>query len=614
MIKQNLKRLLFSLITILFSAQLNAQLPSLSDTIKIEEVVVTGTPVKVNRNNVPMAVSVVTNTQIEESRESALLPVLNGRVPGLFVTERGITGFGVANGSAGQISIRGVGGSPTTGVLMLIDGHPQFMGIMGHPLSDSYVSSDADRVEVIRGPASVLYGTNAMGGVINIITKKQIHEGVHGNARVSYGSENTQKYMGAVGFNKNRFSSYFSLNHDQTDGHRPNSDFKITNGYFKTGYSFNEHFHATADFSLADYEAGDPGPDTLNAKTGERIDITRGYGAITLQNEFEKVTGSLKLFYNFGEHNITDGFHSTDNNFGLNFYEAFRFFEGNTITAGADFNQYGGMAENIKAMNGKGIVFADTAVNETGIYTFIQQTFLEKITLNAGIRFQSHSIYGNQWIPSAGFAWSFNEQTTWKGSVSKGFRSPTIRELFLWGPNPALDPESIISYETGLSRWFFNGKMNAEITVYHLNGDNLIITVPQKGLQNAGKVNNTGIELAVNATPAKNLELNATYSYINMENPVYATPEHHLFLNATYNLKKWQLNANIQQISNLDNDASAVVNLESYTLLNAKISYQLLNGLKLFASGENLLSQDYQVNRYYTMPGATVFGGVSFSF
>jgi iron complex outermembrane receptor protein len=404
------------------------------------------------------------------------------------------------------------------------------------------------------------------------------------------------------------------LNHDQTDGHRPNSDFKITNGYFKAGYSFNEHFHATADFSLADYEAGDPGPDTLNAKTGERIDITRGYGAFTLQNEFDKVSGSLKLFYNFGEHNITDGFHSTDNNFGLNFYEAFSLFKGNTITAGADFNQYGGMAENVKAMNGKGIVFADTAVNETGVYTFIQQKFLEKITLNAGIRFQNHSIYGNQWIPSAGFAWNFNELTTWKGSISKGFRSPTIRELFLWGPNPTLDPESIISYETGLSKWFFSNKINAEVTIYHLSGDNLIIMVPQKGLQNAGEVNNTGVELAVNAAPAKNLELNATYSYINMENPVYATPEHHLFLNATYQLKKWQLNANIQQISNLDNDASAVVNLESYTLLNAKISYNLLKGLNLFASGENLFSQDYQVNRYYTMPGATVFGGVSYSF
>ena len=145
---------------------------SVLDTVRIEEVVVTGSPVKVNRNSIPMAVSVIGREQLEESGASALLPVLNGKVPGLFVTERGVTGFGVAAGSAGQISIRGVGGSPTTGVLMLIDGHPQFMGIMGHPLPDAYVASDAERVEVIRGPASILYGSNAMGGVVNIITKK----------------------------------------------------------------------------------------------------------------------------------------------------------------------------------------------------------------------------------------------------------------------------------------------------------------------------------------------------------------------------------------------------------------------------------------------------------
>lgn len=584
------------------------------DTIKIEEIVVTGTPVKVNRNNVPMAVSVVTKTQIEESEESALLPVLNGRVPGLFVTERGVTGFGVATGSAGQISIRGVGGNPTTGVLMLIDGHPQFMGIMGHPLPDSYVASDAERVEVIRGPASVLYGTNAMGGVINIITKKQDNSGVHGNARVSYGSFNTQKYMGALGYKANKFSSYVSVNHDQTDGHRPDSDFKITNGYAKTGYSFNDHFYATADFSLAAYEAADPGPDTLNAKPGFNIDITRGYGSFMLQNEFEKASGSLKLFYNFGEHDITDGFHSTDNNFGVNWFESFRFFEGNTITTGVDYNNYGGMAENLKAMNGKGVVFADTSVTELGAYGFVQQTLLEKLTLNAGIRFQNHSVYGDQWIPSAGFALKLGELTTWKGSASKGFRSPTLRELYLWGPNPALNPETIVNYETGVSRWFFSNKMNAEITVYTLSGDNLIITVPNKGLQNAGEVNNTGVELSVNAAPAKNLELNATYSYISMETPVYATPESHLFLSATYKLKKWQANASLQQVSDLDNDPSPVVNLESYTLLNARLTYNLLKGLKLHVSGENLLSQEYQVNRYYTMPGATVFGGVNFVF
>jgi outer membrane receptor protein involved in Fe transport len=100
--------------------------------------------------------------------------------------------------------------------------------------------------------------------------------------------------------------------------------------------------------------------------------------------------------------------------------------------------------------------------------------------------------------------------------------------------------------------------MNAELTVYALNGDNLIITVPNQGLQNSGEVNNTGIEVAINAEPAKNLTLNATYSYIHMENPVYATPEHHLYLNAVYRIKKMQLSANIQQITNLDNDPSPV--------------------------------------------------------
>lgn len=175
---------------------------SLNDTIRIKEVVVTGSPVKVSRNNIPMSVSVLKRHQIAESDESALLPILNGRIPGLFVTERGVTGFGVAQGSAGQISMRGIGGSPTTGVLMLIDGHPQFMGIFGHPLPDSYVASDVERVEVIRGPGSVLYGTNAMGGVINIITKKQDSDGVNANARMMIGSYNTQKYRGSVGYKK----------------------------------------------------------------------------------------------------------------------------------------------------------------------------------------------------------------------------------------------------------------------------------------------------------------------------------------------------------------------------------------------------------------------------
>ena len=614
--KIQLTSLLFFVTIFFISENVGAQMHFLTDdTIQIDEVVITGTPIKVSKNSVPMAVSVVNRTQIEETDESAILPVLNGRVPGLFVTERGVTGFGVAAGSAGQISIRGIGGSPTTGVLMLIDGHPQFMGIMGHPLPDSYVASDVERVEVIRGPASILYGSNAMGGVINIITKKQSTEGFHGNARLMYGSYNTQKYMASGGFKRNKLSSFISINRDKTDGHRPNSDFEINNGYIKLGYDISSHFYASTDVSLAAFKAADPGPDLAEAGPGERINILRGYWAFTLQNEFEKSSGAFKAFYNFGEHEITDGFHSNDFNYGLNFYESLKLFDGNNITLGIDLMNYGGMAENVKAMGGKGIQFADSSITETGVYGFVQQSLSKKMLINGGIRYQNHSVYGGQWIPSIGFAVNFNKQTAWKGTVSKGFRSPTMRELFMWGPNPNLDPETVMNYETGISKTFFSQKLSAELTLFLVNADNLIVNVgPPNGYLNTGEISNKGIEFALNAEPAKNLTINATYSYINMKNVVYATPEHHLFLNTHYRINKLQLMASIQQVSNLDNDPSPAVNQESYTVLNAKATYNLLKNLKFFVSGENLLGAEYEVNRYYTMPGATFFSGLNFSF
>ncbi len=601
------------LITLLFYTNESVK-ANVIDTVKVEEVVVTGSHIRVNRNNVPMAVSVVGRSQIEESNESALLPVLNGRVPGLFVTERGVTGFGVAAGSAGQISIRGIGGSPTTGVLMLIDGHPQFMGIMGHPLPDSYVASDAERVEVIRGPASILYGSNAMGGVINIITKRQSNEGLNGNARLSYGSYNTQKYMASAGYRSNGFSTFVSGNHDRTDGHRDHSDFKIYNGYVKLGYEFNDHLWINTDLSMAAFDAADPGPDTLNSAFGERIDITRGYWSLSLQNEFEQLSGALKLFYNFGEHDITDGFHSNDHNYGFNLYESLKLFKGNNITVGVDYMNYGGLAENLLAMNGNGIVFADTTVNETGVYGFIQQDLNNRLILNAGIRRNSHSVYGSRWIPSAGFAWNLTGDATLKGNVSQGFRSPTIRELFLWGPNPELDPETIVNYEAGISSYFFNRMLNAEVTLYRIKGDNLIIMVPMQGLRNAGDINNKGIELQIQAQPSRTLKVEGTYSYINMKNPVFATPKHHLFLSAHYTLDKVHLMASLQQISGLDSDPTPAVETQNYSLLTAKAVYVINKNLKWYVSGENLLNETYAVNRYYTMPGTTIFSGLNISF
>ena len=581
------------------------------DTINLDEVVVTGTSVKVNRNNIPMAVSIVNTEQIKQSNETSLLPILNGRIPGLFVTQRGIMGFGVSAGAAGQISVRGVGGSPTTGVLMLIDGHPQFMGIFGHPLPDSYVASDVERVEVIRGPASILYGSNAMGGVINIITKKQEKEGLQANAHFMYGSYDTRKYMGSAGFKKGKISLFASVNHDQTDGHRPNSDFKITNGYIKAGYEINENIDFTSDLSLAGFNAKDPGPDTLNANTGNSLDIKRGYWSMTINNNYEKYSGTVKLFYNFGEHKISDGFHSNDRNYGVNIYEAARLFEGNSLTVGADYLIYGGKAEN-EIYNS---FITDTTVHDAGFYIFVQQKIFEGFSINSGIRLQDHSVYGRKLIPAGGFSWRVGSLTTWKSSVARGFRSPTIRELFIWNHNVDLDPETIMNYETGIIQNIPAIRLKLELTGFTVKGNNMIITVPMKGLQNAGKVSNTGIEFSASAKPTENLSLDLTYSYIGMKYPVYATPRHNLFGSTNYSFRKFRFALSAQYIDHLDTDPlPGKESYQTYLLIDSKVSFNLQKWCEMFVSGENLLNQEYENNIYYPMPGITFFGGVKLGF
>ena len=148
---KNLKYIILSNL-IAISSALPLWAESRMDSLSINDIVVTGTRNQTDIRYLPLTISTVNRSQIENRYEQSLLPLLTEQVPGLFVTERGIMGYGLSTGSAGGIKIRGIGGSPTTDVLILIDGHPQFMGLMGHSLADTYLSQFADRVEIVRGP------------------------------------------------------------------------------------------------------------------------------------------------------------------------------------------------------------------------------------------------------------------------------------------------------------------------------------------------------------------------------------------------------------------------------------------------------------------------------
>lgn len=605
--------------------------------INLQGVVVSANKIQVNRNSVPLSISVIDREEIEASSESALLPVLSQRVPGLFVTQKGITGFGVNDGSAGTVNIRGVGQGNK--VLMLFDGQPQWAGIFGHALPDTYVASDVERVEVIRGPGSLMYGSNAMGGVVNIITRHHKQEGRRTQARIMYGSYNTQKYMVNNGYNIGNFSSFISLNHDRTDGHRPNSKFHITNGFANLGYKINEHYRVTGDLSLAKFKTQNPGE--IDAPVLDYlVDVLRGTTSFALENHHEKTSGALRVFYNWGNHEVNDGyepggtprsylFRSDDHNTGVLLYQSFRLVEGNTFTAGIDYKNWGGHAWN-DSINGKKGELIDKSVNEVAGYVIMQQDLFDMLSINAGVRYEHNSVFGGEWVPQAGLTVRPFDGNVIRASFSKGFRSPNIREMYMWGAaNDELKPENMLNYEVAVGQSFLDGRLYGEVTAFFIDGKNMIESVsvvpgqtyPMKN-RNVGTFTNKGIELEGRYQILRNLSMDMNYSYLHTSKALLAAPAHKLNVGATYSPGRFTFNANVQSVYDLyvrlENPANKISEVkENYTVLNARAAYRFGSrdkGLNLFVKGENLTATRYTINYGFPMPKAVFMGGIDVTF
>lgn len=595
--------------------------------IRLKGVVVSANKIKVNRNSVPLSISVLERSEIEASSESALLPVLSERVPGLFVTQKGITGFGVSTGSAGEINIRGVGQGNK--VLVLFDGQPQWAGVFGHSLPDTYVASDVERVEVIRGPGSLLYGSNAMGGVVNILTRQHTRAGRRTQARVMYGSYNTQKYMINNGYNIGKFSSFISLNHDRTDGHRPDSKFHITNGFAKLGYAIDTHYNVTADVSLAKFKNENPGLVT-DPLIDNDMDILRGTTSFALENQYDKTSGAFRAFFNWGNHDINDGyhlggqpldyrFHSDDHNAGILLYQSFRLVKGNSFTVGVDYKNWGGKARN-DTLSGGRKQLVDKTVNEVAGYLIAQQDLFDRISLNAGVRYEHNSTFGGEWVPQAGVTVRPFEGNTIKASLSKGFRSPTIKEMYMFTPqNPDLKPERMMNYEVSVGQLLLDGNLSAELTAFFIDGENMIEVVKADGHvknMNTGTFTNKGIEFEARYQICPNLSVDMNYSYLHTSKPLLAAPAHKLFAGAMYSPGRFSFYMNVQSIFDLYIN-TATRTKEDYTVLNAKASYRFGTsdkGLSLFVKGENLTAARYSINEGFPMPKAVFMGGFDVTF
>ena len=627
-------RYLHTVLCILAVTAVNAA--ELNDTIKgheMPDVVVTGTRNCTDVRHLSQTVSVVGRDVIERSQQPSLLPVLTEQVPGLFTTSRGVMGFGVSDGAAGGISLRGLSGGNAR-MMVLIDGHPQYAGIFGHPISDSYQSLLADKVEVLRGPASVLYGSNAMGGVVNIVTRKMHADGVRTHLRAGYGSYNTLETELTNSIRHKRFSSVVSGSYNRTDGHRDDMDFEQYGGYAKVAYDFSDNWNVYADINVTHFNASYPGPAGEPLVDGDQR-ITRGVTSLALNNDYGHTSGALSFFYNWGNHWINDGytpsqgetsqdgrFNSRDNMMGVSLYQSTSFFAGNRITAGFDWFRYGGKAwtdyvAGPNACTRRDLV--DKYENELAGYVDFRQDISHWLTLNAGVRVDHHSRVGTEWIPQGGVALHLPHDMELKASATKGFRYPILREMYMFPPqNPDLKPESLWNYELAFSQMLLDGRLNYGVNIFYIDGKNLIMTLPNPNgtgrlNQNSGQIDNVGTELQAAYRIDRSCSVDANYSYLHMKNPVIAAPEHKLYAGVVFTQQKWTVSTGVQYVAGLYTSVNPD-RQEHFVLWNLRGQFNVNRWLGLWARGENLLAQRYEINAGYPMPKATVMAGITLNF
>lgn len=586
------------------------------------EVVVTGTNAGVAKNRLPYSVSVIGEERLQATGQTQVLSAISGMVPSLFVSERSIFGFGVSNGGSGHIKLRGVGGDRASAVLMMVDGQPQFAGIYSHHIADFYDKEYVERVEVLRGPGSVLYGSNAMAGAINVITKQAAADGVHTTISTQYGSYNTWLTSATNTTRFGRFNSLASVSYNRTDGTVDNFDFKQADGYVKVGYDFSARWKAAADYTIMHFKGNDPiYPKLSNPESTDiyRQSITRGEASLSATNTYAGTNGTARVYYSYGSHFVDDPrhFHSRDDRFGVIVYQNFSPWRGASATVGFDFDRYSGeipVSGGNQHAPGSMSTIGRKKINEYSPYVTLSQSLGgELLNLNGGVRMANSDMFDTQWVPQLGFALNPGDGYTVKGTLAMGYRNPSFRELYLYRmANPDLQPEKMMNYEVSAGKRF-SRYLNVDITLYYSRGRDMIQVLDNRNT-NTGRFINKGVEVSASSHPLDNLRLYASYSYLHTSlNNLTGAPKNQYYLGGELTLwDRLKIAADLKGTGSLY--VADDVKHQNYALLNMKLTYSVCRYADIFTRLENITDARYTINRGYEMPGFTALGGIKVSF
>ena len=257
----------------------------------------------------------------------------------------------------------------------------------------------------------------------------------------------------------------------------------------------------------------------------------------------------------------------------------------------------------------------DQTEDEIAGYADFRQS-LGRLTVDAGVRIDHHTRTGTEWVPQAGISLRAARDGALKAMVSKGFRNPVLRELYMFGvKNPDLKPERLWNYELSWTQRLAGGSVSYGVNLFYIKGEDIIRRGRADGrniLLNQARIENWGAEADAAWRIGGGWSVNANYSWLRMEYPVPASPEHKLYAGGDFGKGRWSVSTGVQYIAGLYTAAAPdpEVREAGFVLWNLRASLRVNRLLTIFVRGENLLAERYEINAGYPMPRATVFGGL----
>lgn len=522
-----LRLILFFLLLLfwLLPAGAQAQLPApVSETV-----VVTATAFPEEQSEIGAATTVITRERIEQSGFRTVLEVLRS-VPGLDVVRSG------SDGSVTSVFLRG---SNSTHTLVLVDGarvnSPFFSGYDFSALT----TENIERIEIVRGPFSALYGSDALGGVIQIFTRP-VTSSPTGRATVEAGDAGQRQ--GSVFFSAGvgPFAAATSYRNARVGGDRGNSDWREQNGSLRLEGHFGDALRIALEGSILDGEVGIPGPvgkETPRARGGfreERIELPVTFRPAK-EHEASLLIARVASKPSF--RNPDSSFKSSDTNArtwqvrGSDTWKTGR----QTLTAFASWERW---QVDDRSTFGTNLNNDRSTLWGAGLQETLRLG--EEWIATAGVRYDHHSEFGSAWSPRATLAW-LSPGARWKvrGSVGRAFRAPSVGELlYPFSGNPNLQPERSTSYELGVERYFGRGRL--EVSLFWNDLRDLIDfdLVTFKNL-NIGRARTRGAELALRQDLSKRVGVDVGYTYLDAENritggPLRRRPRHRAYLGASF--------------------------------------------------------------------------------